>query len=261
MLDELYGLAVQNQDAIDLLQMQIRSYVFKDTDNFRTQLDEWELLMNQLINLGVGFSDADKKNLLFLALRNRGIIGRLFEHDIGMMKSRVMSRVAGGALPDFDDCMTLINIRYADLSAEASTIVPPKRGGMEHKRDQKKARVHFAGDEQSDEKSDTEAALMVAPNKGGKGNVTCSKCGRKGHEAKDCWGDKPKCEVCGKGHPTESCWKNQTCSICGMKGHVARICRQQKKNGGGGGNAKAAPGKKAGGIADQAMEHLRKSSK
>ena len=267
MLDQLYGLAVANQDAIDILQTQIRAYKFKDSGNFRTQMDDFEMLIEQLVQLGVGLSDSDKKNLLFSAIRNGGIIGRLYESDITLLKSRVMNAIAGAVVPTFANCMDLVNRRYADLSAEASTLSGSnaKRSNDEPKRDYKRGRhtAYLADDAESEEKDkedpdEPDTALFTAPKGGGSAGakVVCSKCGRSGHTARDCWTE-IKCTKCGKtGHTSAECWSDKTCSICKKKGHVAKVCKNKKKGGGGG-----PPPKKSGSLTDQVMENIKKMSK
>jgi len=128
-LDEQVGLAVANQDAIDVLQSLIRSAKFLDSENFRTQLDDFEITLNELVRLGVGFSNSDKISMLQRCLQNGGIIGRLFVYDLGLLRSRVLT-LAGAPVPTHSQVLDIVNRRYADLSAEAATIEIPSNREM-----------------------------------------------------------------------------------------------------------------------------------
>jgi hypothetical protein len=267
-LDELYGLQAQNQDAIDILQNHLRTMRFHDTENFRVQLDEFENTMEQLIQLGVGLSDADKKNMLFSALRNGGIIGRLFMSDISMLKSRVTAMVA--AVPTYAQSLDIINRHYADLCAEASTInVTGKRqhpGGSGKGGKKGRHQAHFTSEEhdansnepENPDEPDIALVAFTKPKGGGKAKKKkrnkCTKCGRKGHDAKDCLSEYT-CKKCGKhGHLENQCWKDMTCSICGKKGHSAKVCNQRDKDSDG------QKPKKGSGLAKEVMKNARAMS-
>jgi hypothetical protein len=261
-LDEMYGLAVANQDAIDILQTQIRTMKFADSENFRTQMDDFEMLLNQLLQLGVGLNDADKKNLLFGAIRNGGIIGRLFASELTLLKSRVVQ--LGGGVPTWVDTLDIINRRYADLTAEAASLNvlngPNGRALNARKDSRKKGRhsVYLAEEDGSDEKDEPEHAFaaFAQPNKKAKqAGVKCSKCGRKGHKANECLSEYT-CKKCGKrGHKESNCWADTVCDKCGKKGHPTARCRFGNKKPGGG-----QPPRK-GALTAQVMQNAREMSK
>jgi hypothetical protein len=221
------------------------------------------MLIIQLIQLGVGLSDADKKNLLFSAIRNGGIIGRLFVSELTLLKSRVMQ--LGGVVATWADTLDVINRRYADLSAEASTLGTLNGNKRTLKASgSKKSRhyAHFAEDEGSDEKDEPEHALaaFVHPQKKAKKPGTpCTKCGRKGHKASECLSEYT-CKKCGKhGHKESNCWADSTCEKCGKKGHVGSVCRSRNNSKDKGGGSGQPP--KKGALTAQVMKNAREMSK
>jgi Zinc knuckle len=265
LLDEQFGLAPANQEAIDVLQSRIRNAKFLDSENFRTQLDDFEMTLNELTRLGVGFSNSDKISMLQRCLANGGLIGRLFMHDMGLLRSRVLT-LAGAPVPTYAQVLDIVNRRYADLSAEASSIeiIAKPLGG-------KRARLssYFASDEAEDEEGEVEEPRVVAlaavtkPHHGRpKGNKPrCGKCGRPGHTAKQCR-QHLICKKCGKpGHSEKDCWKDQTCENCGRKGHPARVCKSPgAKKASSGGAGSGATSSSGGSITERVMKHVRGSS-
>jgi hypothetical protein len=260
-LDEQFGLAVANQDAIDVLQTRIRSYKFLDSDNFRTQLDDFEMTLNELTRLGVGFSNSDKISMLQRCLANGGLVGRLFMHDMGLLRSRVFT-LAGAPVPTYAQVLDIVNRRYADLSAEASSIeiIAKPQGG-------KRARLssYFASDEAEDEEGEVEEPRVVAlaavtkPHRGkpNDNRPRCKKCGRPGHNAKECLRDLV-CKKCGKsGHSAKECWKDHICENCGKKGHPARVCRSNAKKASATSTGSGANSSSNGSITERVMKHVR----
>ena len=279
-LDEQYGLAPSNQDAIDILHSQLRTMKFKDSENLRTQLDDFEMILNQLIQLGLNLTDADQKNMLFSALRNGGIIYHLYMNDLTILKSHALAATVGPQPPlNFVQTFAVINRRYNDLSAEASSIVattkrsnPSNSGESSKKKGRTAAYITEAVSSYQVEEDDYDdppavaLAAITAPKKKpqkGKGNLMlkCNKCGRKGHTSKQCLSDYT-CKVCNKpGHKENECWQNQTCEKCGKKGHIARVCNVTKPKKQSGANSTSFQSNKFGGsFTERAMKHVRGNS-
>jgi len=280
MLDEQYGLAASNQDAIDILHNQLRIMKFKDSENLRTQLDDFEMILNQLIQLGLNLTEADQKNMLFSALRNGGIIYRLYMNDLSILKSHALAATLGPQPPlNFAQTFGVINRRYNDLSAEASSIVATtKRSNPSNSSESSKKKGRTAAymteavssyqveDDNDDDAPAVALAAITAPKKkpqNGKGNPKpkCGKCGRKGHTAKQCLSDYT-CKICSNtGHKEKDCWKNQTCEKCGKKGHIARICNETKPKKESGTSSTSSQSNKSGGsFTERAMKHVRGNS-
>jgi len=279
-LDEQYGLAPSNQDAIDILHSQLRTMKFKDSENLRTQLDDFEMILNQLIQLGLNLTDADQKNMLFSALRNGGIIYRLYMNDLTIMKSHALAVTLAAQPPlTFAQTFGVINRRYNDLSAEASSIVATtKRSNPSNSSESSKKKGRTAAyvaeavspNQSEDDDYDLPAVALAAitapkkkPQRGNKNSkLKCGKCGRNGHTAKQCLSDYT-CKVCNKpGHKENDCWHNQTCEKCGKKGHLARICNVNKpKKESGTSSTSSQSSKSAGGsFTQRAMKHVRGNS-
>lgn len=277
MLDQQFGLAPANQEAIDVLQDKLRNWKFRDAENFRTQLDDFVMSLNELLRLGVVLSDPDKIGMLFKCLRNGGVIGRLFIHDIALLRSRVLATVTNAAPLTYAVALEAVNHRYNDLTAEVSSLeVAAKRtsempgGDKPYKK--KRMSAYFTEsrssndvdvDDDDDDPPEVALAAVMKPHQGSSPNSMtskprCGKCGRIGHTGKDCLRDYT-CKKCGKnGHKEEECWKDQTCSKCGKKGHTARFCRAKlwkknlgKKTGSSGSSSNG------GTLTERVMKHVR----
>jgi hypothetical protein len=117
LLDQRYGLSDRNLVAGNHLQTEIRNKIFKDTENLRVQLDNFELILNMFERINQALSDNEKILRLLHALSNGGIIQNLFQVQINHLFDPHSTYV-----PTFSEAHRKISLRLETLSSEVASM-------------------------------------------------------------------------------------------------------------------------------------------
>jgi hypothetical protein len=252
LLDQRYGLTARNLVAGNLLQSEIRSKIFRDDQNLRVQMDNFELILNMLERMNQPLSDEEKIVRLLHALSNGGIIQILFQVQINNLFD------PHGDIT-FLDALRKVNLRLETLSSEAASMKLQYVPAVSMPKGSKAHIAQTVSD--SFPVDDNEQLVFLSQSSTHTSKPVSSRPSSQSS-------NRPvrHCSICNRdGHSNEQCWNSSTCTNCGKTGHISKFCRSRKSSGSDeekdDKSKTARTESKPKGLAAQVMENVRNMSK